>query len=150
MLRSGLAAAVLAVLGLCACGGHSRHAATPSPACRHFAAVSVDDGRLLLVSYAGNPTPADEAMHQLRDDLAEEQLRGCAPDVLGAALQKLAPRQRAQLLSHLPGTWVVYFRQAVACAAGRTPAAGCTRAATQIVRGGTGKPGGSPYPIAPG
>jgi hypothetical protein len=151
--RTALAAVALGVLGLCGCGGHDRNAAapSPSPACRHFAAVSTDDGRLLLVSYAGNPTPADEAMHQLRDDLAEEQRRGCAPAVLGAALTlKLTQRQRVQLLSHLPATWVVYFRQAVACSAGKTPAAGCVRPAARIERGGAGKPGGSPYPIAPG
>ena len=162
MLPVAACAALVAVsLAASACGGRSatgtttaRTSGTPPPAvpavCRTLTSAAVDSSKALLRAYTGVVSPGDVAFYDLREALGYGQRRGCAPRVLGAALERgLTRAQLARLLSNLPATWVAYLRQARACFHETLPAQRCVRPAGTIDPPGTGKPSGTAHPLTP-
>jgi hypothetical protein len=149
-----LAPIVAASALLAACGGHATHtagvSARPTAVCRSLALAAVDDAHGLLRAYGGDASPGDLAFYDLREHLAYLQRNGCRPQLLGGALEHgLAPKRLRTFLGLLPSTHVRYLRQALECADGRPPAAGCTDPAAVIALPGAGKPGGTAHPVAP-
>jgi len=148
-----LAAAVLA-----GCGGHAAPPASTSAArtttastvCRALALALVDDARGLLRAYAGNASPGDLAMYDLREHVAYAQSNGCVPATVGAALAaRLSTRQFAALVDLLASTYARDLEQARACASGSRPAESCTAAVEPVSLPGAKKPGGTPHPLVP-
>jgi len=85
--------------------------------CRAQAEKVAGWGEAMLVHYDGGVSvyPADVSYLLLRNSLAAYGRRGCAPRVLGAALEReLTPSQRKRLLSLLPRTIERTLRRALA------------------------------------
>jgi len=138
-----------AVLALAACGGATHRPPAESSGCRVLASAAADDARELLRDYGGNPSPADLPFYDLRETLANVQVR-CRPEWLGAALQRsLTDEQTATLLSLLPATYVTYLRLALGCARGSERAGSCARAVRSIHSPGAAGTGATPHPVVP-